>query len=648
MCGLAGLVDLSGGPIDRALLKRMNDRLAHRGPDGEGFWFGEGVGLGHRRLAVIDLSRAADQPMGSPDGAVQLVFNGEIYNFREVRRALEQRGLVFQSQGDSEVILNGYLAWGDEVLSHLEGMFAFVIWDARRRHVLAARDRMGKKPLYYAEIPRPGEAPLFAFASELKALLALPELDRAVDPEALASYLVYEYVPAPRTIVKGARKLDAAECLTLDDVGPGSKVEVRRYWKLPIPSSHPRMDLEEAKTELRRRLGQAVKRRLVADVPLGVFLSGGIDSSTVLALMADQAGASRINTFSVGFAAEDASFDESGYARLVSSRFGTQHHEERLDARAMLDVLPAVMSFLDEPLADASVVPTYLLSRFTRRHVTVALGGDGGDELFAGYPTFRAERMARAWIDPLPPRVRRAGQRMAEHLLRHLPARSDYFSWDFKLAQFVRGFGHQGPQRHQRWLASFVPEELPSLFARGFAWSGRDPLEGLSRGASSSFEHAPDPWDDLLAFYCRGYLAGDINVKVDRASSAVSLEARAPFLDTDVVAFACALPPEMRLRGQTTKFVLKEAMRGVLPDEVLDRPKQGFGVPVARWLRTDLRPWMADLLSPARLRRQGIFDETTVVRLMEDHVQGRRDRRKQLWTLLVFQSWLDHWSATKP
>jgi len=388
-------------------------------------------------------------------------------------------------------------------------------------------------------------------------------------------------------------------------------------------------------------LARAVKRRLVADVPLGVFLSGGLDSSSVLALMAAEAGHQRIQTFSMGFAPDDASFDETSYARLVAAHIGASHHEERLGPHTMLDALPSVMDFLDEPLADPSIVPTYLLSKFTRRHVTVALGGDGGDELFAGYATFRAERLARQWVDPWPASVRHAGKVLGDFIVRRLPARSSYFSLDFKLGQLVRGIESRGPLRHQRWMASFLPEELSSLLARDYqaTWSGKDPL------AATSFERTASSWDELMAFYCRAYLAGDINVKVDRASSAVGLEARAPFLDTDVVSFACQLPPELRMRGASTKFILKETMRGLLPDVVLDRPKQGFGVPVARWLREDLRPWMQDLLAPDRLRREGTFDPSYVSRLCDEHLGGRRDHRKRLWTLLVFQSWRDRWSA---
>jgi asparagine synthase (glutamine-hydrolysing) len=651
MCGIAGLVDPAGAPVDRALLERMNAALAPRGPDAEGIWCGAlGVGLGHRRLAVIDLSPAGVQPMGSEDGAIQVVYNGEIYNFLALREELEARGYRFRSRSDTEVLVHGYDAWGDGLVDRIDGMFAFALWDGRRRRLLAARDRMGKKPFYWARVPRgQGQPPLFAFASELKALLLVPGLDRRVDPAALARYLAYEYVPAPYAIVAGARKLDAAESLVLDlGRDPAAAPVVRRYWDLPFPAAHTRRDEGEAAEELRQHLGRAVKRRLISDVPLGVFLSGGIDSSTVLALMAAENHGGAIRTFSIGFS--DPSFDETSHARAVASRFGAEHQEDRLTGRSMLEVIPQVGRFLDEPLADASIIPTYLLARFTRRHVTVALGGDGGDELFAGYPTFQAERVAGRVRDALPDPVGRLATALARRGAALLPARTDYFSLDFKVNQLLRGIDARGPRRHQRWLASFLPEEIgpllgPSAAAAGAGgWNGAgDPLRDVDARAASG--PARDRWDILMDFYCRFYLAGDINVKVDRAASAVGLETRAPFLDTAVVSFACGLHPAARQDRHGGKRILKRAMRGLLPDEILDRRKQGFGVPVARWMREDLLPMVRDELHPDKLRREGYFDPSVVAEVVEEHVEGRRDHRKQLWTLLVFEQWLRNFGS---
>lgn len=643
MCGIAGLIDPTGRPIDLDVLRAMTRALAPRGPDGEGFWTAPGVGLGHRRLSVIDLSAAGTQPMAGETEDVHVTFNGEIYNFAALSDELVSRGHRFRSRSDTEVLVHGYEEWGDGLLDRIDGMFAFAIWDSRRRRLLAARDRMGKKPFYFGSIVRAdGLPPLFAFASELKALFRVPGFDRAVDLHALSRYLTFEYVPAPFTIVRGARKLDASECLTLDfsaagELGPPV---VRRYWDLPFPDDHGPRRVEEAAEELRSLLGRAVKRRLISDVPLGVFLSGGIDSSTVVALMAAEGGASRIKSFSIGFS--DPSFDETSHARAVAQHFGTEHREDRLTPQALVGMLPEVMRFLDEPLADASIIPTYLLARFTRQHVTVALGGDGGDELFAGYPTFKAEKLARDFFDRLPRRVGAWGTALARRLAARLPAGTDYFSLDFKINQFLRGVSAIGPRRHQSWMASFLPEEQRALLSPSVqaALGADDPMTEVDRRSAST--SARDPWDVVMDFYCRFYLSGDINVKVDRATSAVGLEARAPFLDTDVVTFACRLPPDLRMDGLSTKRILKLAMRGRVPDEILDRPKQGFGVPVARWMKEDLLPLLREELLPAKLEREGFFNPAEVSRLVDEHVEGRHDRRKQLWTLLVFEQWLRH------
>jgi len=617
----------------------MTRALAPRGPDGEGFWAAPGVGLGHRRLSVIDLSAAGTQPMGGEDDAVQVTFNGEIYNFGPLCDELTAAGHRFRSRSDTEVLVHGYEEWGEGLLDRIDGMFAFAIWDSRRRRLFAARDRMGKKPFYWAAVPRDaGRPPLFAFASELKALLPVPGLDRAVDPSALSRYLAFEYVPAPRTIIQGARKLDASQCLTLDVASnPTAAPVIRRYWDLPFPETHGPRREEEAAEELRGLLKRAVKRRLVSDVPLGVFLSGGIDSSTIVALMAAAGGHGGIKSFSIGFS--DASFDETSHARVVAEKFGTEHREDQLTPQSLLGILPDVMRFLDEPLADASIIPMYLLARFTRQHVTVALGGDGGDELFAGYPTFKAEKLARDFYDRLPGSVGSWGAALARRAAGLLPAGTDYFSLDFKVNQFLRGVSEAGPRRHQRWMSSFLPEEQDRLLSPAIrAAAGGDPFVELDERAATST--ARNPWDVIMDYYCRFYLTGDINVKVDRASAAVGLEARAPFLDTDVVNFACRLPPELRMDGLTTKRILKTAMRGLLPDDILDRRKQGFGVPVARWMKEDLLPMLREEFQPDKIKREGFFDAGEVTRILDEHVEGRRDHRKQLWTLFVFEQWL--------
>jgi asparagine synthase (glutamine-hydrolysing) len=646
MCGFAGLIDparLTEGaglpPEQRDALGRMTRALAPRGPDGEGMVFSPGVGLGHRRLKVLDLSDAGAQPMTDATGTVDLVHNGEIYNFAELRAELQGFGHRFRSRSDSEVLLAGYQQWGDAILDRIQGMFAFAIWDRRRQRLLAARDRMGKKPFYFAQLPRAGAPPLFAFGSECKALIHAPGFARQIDGAALGRFLAHEYVPPPHTIFAGASKLDAGECLVLDlGADPAARPRITRYWNLVFPDPHPPFDPADAADALWTLLRRGVERRLVADVPVGVFLSGGLDSSAVAAAAVDLAGGDQIATFSVGFT--DPSFDESTHARTVARHLGTRHHEERLDARRMLDLLPEVAAFLDEPFADASIIPTALLARFARRHVTVALGGDGGDELFAGYPTFKADALAPWLLDRAPASLRG----LLDRVVRLLPARDRYFSVDFQLRQFLRGGAQPGPVRHQRWLGSFLPEELPGLLHEDWARAALavpplGPVEALARRPD-----VHDPADRLLDFYTRFYLANDLNVKVDRAAGAVGLEVRAPLLDADLVAFACTVPPRLRLRGLTSKYLLKRALRGRLPDAIIDRRKQGFGVPVTRWLKTDLRGWMLDLLAPERLHQQGIFRAPAVTALVDDHLSGRGDRRKQLWTLLAFQTWWATWA----
>ena len=641
MCGIAGLWDPTGAELDPSVIVAMTRTLAARGPDGEKFWRAPGVALGHRRLAVIDPSDAGGQPLGNEDGSVQVVFNGEIYGFERLQSLLESRGHVFRSRCDTEVLVHGYEEWGDDVLSHIDGMFAFALWDARRRRMLAARDRMGKKPLYFATIFRGAVPPLVAFASELKALMRVPGLDRGLDPQALCRYLIHEYVPAPYSIFRGARKLGAGQRLRIESAADGTiELRIDRYWDLSFPEEPAKLSDDEAAEELRSILRESVRRRLVADVPVGIFLSGGIDSSTITALAAELGGGSNVHTFSVGF--REASFDESGHARKVARFLGTQHREEHLHPRVLLDVLPKVTDFLDEPFADASVVPTYLLAAFARRHVTVALGGDGGDELFAGYQTFLADGWGRLFFD-FAPRVLQGVMRRISHWL---PAGSGYFSFDFKMNQFMQGGPSPGPERHQRWMASFLPEQFPSLFTREFfqLLGDENPLSQVVARAKEG--PAKRPWDRLLDFYARFYLPDDINTKVDRASGAVGLEVRAPFLDTALVDFACRLPAHMRLRLRSPKYILKRAMGRYLPSEILGREKQGFAVPVAKWLRTDLAPMLRDEIAPEKIRREGIFDHRRISRLIDDHLSGRRDWRKALWTLLVFERWLARWGSS--
>ena len=618
-------------PVDRAVLARMTRSLRHRGPDDEGFFVrhyedGTAVGLGFRRLSIIDLE-SGNQPVGNEDGSVQLIFNGEIYNFRELRRDLEARGHRFSTKGDAEVIVHLYEDHGPHCVERLNGMFAFALWDEARRELVLGRDRFGKKPLHYCEA---GGSLLFG--SELKALLEHPRCPRDLDPGGLSRYLALEYVPAPHSIFDGVKKLPGGHVLRWHD----GRSTVEQYWDLTFDATRGRKAGEEEYVEeFRDRFRDAVRRRLVSDVPLGAFLSGGIDSSSVVAAMVDALPAGMVQTFSIGFG--ERSFDESEHARRVAEHFGTDHHEDVFTPQTMVELLPAMGDFLDEPFADASILPTYLLSRFTRGTVTVALGGDGSDELLAGYPTFSAERFARRYIVPSA-----LHERLVLPLADRLPVSTANFSLDFKLKRFLRGAAAPPDVRHPVWLGAFTPAEQEPLLASALP----DPFEEHRR----YYANAPtnDPLERLIYVYAKSYLQDDILVKVDRASMATSLEVRAPFLDVDLVEFLGRVPPDLKLRGSKTKYLLKQAMADVLPPGIATRAKKGFGIPVAAWFKNELRDALQDELSTERVRRQGIFDAGTVQRLISEHLSGRRDNRKPLWTLFVFQLWHRRWVERQP
>ena len=628
MCGICGV---AGGSTDgRDLVGRMCAALAHRGPDDEGIAQVDGVTLGMRRLSIIDLE-GGHQPMHNEDSRIWVVQNGEIYNHLELRDQLVAAGHVFATRSDTEVLVHGYEQWGEPMVERLNGMFAFALHDRRRGVVLLARDRTGIKPLHYAI-----DGPRLVFASELKALLAEPELRRGVDPVALDQYLALEYVPSPRSMVLGISKLPPAHTLTWS-VHERTAV-LRRYWEPSLGSERSPaggLSLDAQCTELLGVLRESVRKELISDVPLGVFLSGGIDSSAVAAVMT-QLGRD-VKSFSVGFA--DRSFDESGYARQVAQHLGTDHHELVLEPDMLLGLIPRLPALLDEPLGDASIIPTYLLSEFTRRHVKVALGGDGGDELFAGYPTLQAHRLA-GYYGRLPRPLRRG---LVEPVVRRLPVSRGNLSFDFRAKRFVGGVDHPLEERHARWMGSFAGEERAGLLSspvrEAVMRSGRD-------GGLGSFKHGEagpprNPLNQVLLMDMRGYLENDILVKLDRASMMASLEGRVPLLNNDFVEYATALPLDMKLRGLTSKFLFKRALRGLLPAPILARPKKGFGIPVAEWFRGPLREQLLSVLSRERMARKGFFEPAAVEALVRDHLEGRRDNRKQLWTLFAFELWHD-------
>ena len=629
MCGIVGWIGTPHTPVEPELLRRMTRTLAHRGPDGEGVHVHGHVGLGHRRLSIVDIGGGA-QPMRDLADRFAVSFNGEIYNHHELRRDLESLGYRFRTRSDTEVLLHGYAAWGDGLPSRLNGMFAFVVHDRLARRTLVARDRMGQKPLYYASL----DDGTLLVASELKALLAHPGVDRRIDPTALAAYLTCEYVPWPRSIVRGARKLAPGDRIVHD----GERWQIDTWAEFDFGAGSPIRTSAEFIAETRAALARSVRRRLMSDVPLGVFLSGGIDSSAIVALMAEHVPPRDIRTFSIAF--EDASFDESRWARRVADHVGTDHRVRTFSAGAMLDMLPEVDAFLDEPFADASVLPTHLLSRFAREHVTVALGGDGGDELFAGYETFRADRVARVWR-----RAPRAVRDLAREVADRLPVGTSNFSLDFVIRRFVDGADADDAFRHPRWLSAILPG-APNDPLRPEIRAEVGDGEIFGPMARPFLELDADPVTRLSWAYVRSYLAEDILTKVDRASMGCSLEVRAPFLDPTLVSLAARMPAHLKLRGLTAKYVLKRALTADLPPEILHRKKKGFGIPVAAWLKGPLEREVDRLLDRDRLEAGGWFRPEVVSRLVAEHRAGRRDHRKALWTLMMFERWRERYDVT--
>ena len=596
--------------------------ISHRGPDDEGDFADQGVVLGHRRLSVIDVA-GGHQPLFGARPSTVVVCNGEIYNYRELAHDLRARGHQFRTASDIEVLAHAYDEWGLDFLDRLDGMFALALWDGAARRLVLARDRMGEKPLYYT---RAGE--LFLFASELTSLLQHPEVNADLDYEALSEYLAMEYVAAPRTILRDARKLEPGCALVLEN----GELRHFRYWTLD-PREQLRIPYDDAVTELRNRIDAAVSSRLVSDVPLGIFLSGGLDSSTVAALAARHGA---LDTFSIGF--KETSFDESSYARKVAHHIGSRHHERIFRGEEMQQLVPKLPAMLDEPLGDASILPTALLSAFAREHVTVALGGDGGDELFAGYPMHQAHRVAGvARMTPTPLRS------LAAAAARALPVEHSNFALPFKVLSFLKGAGVEAPLNHALWMSSFAPAEQKSVLTDD-AWeragAGREAFRAVFESWQQS-EGAP-PLARATHLDALTYLPNDILTKVDRASMRVALEVRAPFLARAVVEFAFALPDSFRMRGHSGKRLLKDAARPLLPAEIVDRPKKGFGIPVAAWISGPLRDLVQDVLSPYALKRAGIFNPDAVDRMLQQHLQRRADLRKPIWTLLVFELWRRH------
>lgn len=623
MCGICGIIyaDPERKP-DPSVLKSMCDTLVYRGPDDEGTYAAFQAGLGMRRLSIIDLN-TGHQPLSNEDGTLWIVFNGEIYNFKELRNSLVSLGHRFRTQSDTEVIIHGYEAWGADVCQKLNGIFGFAVWDEKKKSLFLGRDHLGVKPLYYYHDPEK-----LVFGSEIKAILACPGVRRTLDFQALNHYLTFEYIPAPESIFKEIRKLKPGHCL----MWLNNKIEINSYWKL---TPHEKAWKEgEASERLEELMRDAVRGQLISDVPLGAFLSGGMDSSVLVSLMAGLMDRP-VKTFSIGF--KESSYNELQYARAVARKYDTEHHEFTIEPHA-LELTEKLVRILDEPLGDFSIFPTYLVSKMARDFVTVALSGDGGDELFAGYDTYRAHRFDRRMYHRLPKLVKRG---LIEPLADRLPPSEKKKGAVNSFKRFVEGTRLPKNLAHARWMVFLNSQERRQLLSDPVLEAVRDsdPYGFILEAGEEA-----GPVDDVTRtgfIDVKTYLVDDILVKVDRMSMAASLEARVPFLDPRIVEFVFTLPPGLKLKGFQTKYLLKKTFWNALPPEVQNRDKQGFSIPIKNWIRNELKPMMLDLLSESRLRNQGFFRPETVSRLVDEHLRCRANHSHKLWALMVFEQWFD-------
>lgn len=623
MCGIAGYVNTAYDNSAREdVVRRMCDAMVHRGPDDDGYYVKNNVGLGMRRLSIIDL-HTGKQPIANEDESAWIIFNGEIYNFPVLRSELEARGHKFRTKTDTETILHAYEEWGTDCPNKLNGMFAFAIWDERRQQLFIARDRLGIKPLYYYL-----DNDRFVFGSELKAVVQHQQVPRALDHEALDLFLTYEYVPAPHSILRDIKKLPAGHSL----VWRKGAIEIRRFWELHFnENGRPSADLQRDLIDL---LQDAVKIRLIADVPLGAFLSGGIDSSTIVALMSrvmDQP----VKTFSIGF--EDSTYNELEYARTIARHYKTDHTEFIIKPDA-LELTEKLVYSLDEPFGDFSIFPTYLVSKMAREHVTVVLSGDGGDELFGGYDTYVADWTDRTYRRYVPALVR---EKMVAPLVSLLPPTDKKKGFINKSRRFVEGSALPADLQHTRWMTFLQEAEKPLLYHDAFLGhrngdSAYQLMRDYFRRAGTNDRINQQSYVDI-----KTYLCDDILVKVDRMSMATSLEARVPFLDYRVVEFSGTVPGHLKLQGNKTKVILKQAIRELVPDEIITRGKEGFSIPIKNWLKKELKPIMLDVLSSERLQRDQLFRPQYVERLIKEHLDGRENHSHRLWALMVFHIWKD-------
>lgn len=623
MCGICGVTYFERErPVGQREVKAMCDAIVHRGPDDEGIFIKNNFGMGMRRLSIIDLA-TGHQPISNEDGSIWIVFNGEIYNHLELRTGLEKKGHKFQTNTDTEAIVHAYEEYGDQCPTKLNGMFGFAILDLRNQSVFIARDRLGIKPLYYYS-----DSLKFAFGSELKSILKLNGISREVDLQALDTFLTFEYIPSPYSIFKDIKKLPPGHSLTLKD----GKITIKEYWDLKYNECSASED--ELCEQLIELLHDSVKIRLMADVPLGAFLSGGIDSSAIVALMSKIMNRP-VKTFSIGF--KESSYNETGFAQIIANKFNTEHYEFTIETNA-LDLTEKLVAQLDEPFGDFSIFPTYLVSKMARQHVTVALSGDGGDELFAGYDTYIANRMGNSYGN-LPSFFRNG---LISPILNSIPPTEKKKGLINKAKRFDEGMRLPPDLQHTRWMIFLQEMEKNKLYSDDM----RENLNGYDsyghiRKYFTKAEHTNDQINRQLYVDIKSYLVDNILVKVDRMSMATSLEARVPFLDHRFVEFAATIPSAMKLKGKSTKYLLKKAMGDLLPNEILTRGKEGFSIPIKNWLKTDLKDLMMDVLEPSKVRREGFFNPEYVEKLKDEHLKDKENHSHRLWSMMVFGIWQD-------
>ena len=623
MCGICGkLYHGEDKKVDKELVRKMAFVLNHRGPDDEGVYVKDNVGLGHKRLSILDLSPAGHQPMTNEDGSIWIVFNGEIYNFLDLRDELQKKGHTFMSRTDTETIIHLYEEKGVECVHDLRGMFAFAIWDERKHRLFCARDRAGKKPLVYAHTKD-----AFLFASEIKSLLIDPSIKRDIDSTALHHFLTYQYIPSPHTGFAGIKKLPPAHILICEK----GTITIKRYWNLSYQKKLHLPSVKDYGESFKDVFEEAVKVRLRSDVPLGAFLSGGIDSSLVVAVMSGLMN-QPVKTFSIGFKEEQ--YDETPFARMIAEKYGTEHHEFVVEPNA-IDVLPKLVWYYNEPFADSSAIPTYYVSRMTREHVTVALNGDGGDESFAGYERYLADKLA-AYYKCVPRFLREGVIRKVIDLLPYSTNRKHFIR---RLKRFVNGISEIPERRYVRWICFFDIEMKRDLYTPSFSELTRE-VDSVDLTVQwykkSDAEHF---LDKTLFVDVMSYLPEDLLVKVDIASMANSLEARSPFLDHKVMEFAASLPADLKLRGIETKYLLKHTLSDSVPKEILHRRKMGFGVPLDVWFRKDLKEMAYDLLLDKKCIDRGYFQKGAVQRLLDEHVSEQYDHSYRIWALLFLELW---------